>query len=137
MKVNHQLNSMSDSMMTPWKPIGPVLLGKSGAVRRALPRTGPATDYSMMYSSHREHGVESWSRRMVDLIVAAVTRLDHLGIQPTARQVSKIFGVSDGVAKPLLRLAVEHGDLTVGPEWIEQAKGTFTVYRVPAVRVTP
>jgi len=53
---------MIDSMMTPWKPIGPVLVGKSGAVRRALPRTGPATDYSMMYSPYKGHGVESWSQ---------------------------------------------------------------------------
>ncbi len=63
------------------------------------------------------------------LLVAAVADLEAQDIQPTARQVSKLFGVSDGVAKPLLRAAVERGALIAAPEWIAQASGEFTVYR--------
>lgn len=73
---------------------------------------------------------------MAELVADAVSHLEGHGIQPTARQVSKLFGVSDGVTKPLLRVAVERGALTVGVERIEKAKGEFSVYRAhPAVRV--
>ena len=66
---------------------------------------------------------------MGELLVEAVVHLTACGVQPTARQVAKLFQVPDGAMKPLLRVATEQGALTVAQEWIEQAKGEFAVYR--------
>lgn len=62
MKKNQQLNSMIDSMMTPWKPIGLVLSGKARRQVRRIPGTSPATDYSMMAFPYRGMESESWSQ---------------------------------------------------------------------------
>lgn len=48
-----------------------------------------------------------------------------------------MFGLGDGGCRDALKLAVKLGMLSVGAERIEQAKGSFQVYRQanPAVRV--
>lgn len=72
--------------------------------------------------------------KLNELVIEAIARLEALGTQPTARQVSMAFGQHDGWAKPTLLRMVAAGLIRSAPEWIERAKGEFSVYHcLPAV----
>ena len=72
---------------------------------------------------------EEWAELMHRLMAEAVAHLHQAGVQPTARQCSRLFGMKDGACRDLLASAAEGGWVVAGQEWVEQAGGHFTVYR--------
>lgn len=83
---------------------------------------------------------DEWNGRalLMRALIGTVADLERKDVQPTARQVSMALGLYDGGAKSMLLSAVADGLLIAKREWIERAKGEFTVYRLnPAVRVQP